>query len=210
MEETLDHGLKKIGLSLPNSVKESLCAYVFLLSKWNRVYNLTAVKDVQQMMIRHILDSLVILPYLTGSRILDVGTGAGLPGIPLALATPDKQYVLLDSNRKKTRFVMQAISELPVVNATVVQTRVEEYQAEPAFDTIVSRAYSSIQGLAESAGHLCTEQGQLLAMKGAYPLAELDQSPSHFDVTEITPLHVPGLDAQRHLVILSNKSGASA
>lgn len=183
--------------------RQRLLTFVHLLVKWNAAYNLTAVRDPQEMIARHLLDSLVLLPYLHGARVLDIGTGPGLPGIPLALARPDIAFTLLDANAKKTRFVTQAVGELGLKNVEVVQARVENYRPEQKFDTLVARAFSSIAELLKSAQHLCAPGGRFLAMKGVYPEEELAAIPAEFAVSEVLALKVPGLDAARHLVVVT-------
>jgi 16S rRNA (guanine527-N7)-methyltransferase len=183
--------------------RQRLLTFVHLLARWNAAYNLTAVRDPQEMIARHLLDSLVLLPYLHGARVLDIGTGPGLPGIPLALARPDIAFTLLDANAKKTRFVTQAVGELGLKNVEVVQTRVENYRPEQKFDTLVARAFSSIAELLKSAQHLCAPGGRFLAMKGVYPEEELAAIPAEFAVSEVAALKVPGLDAARHLVVVT-------
>ena len=177
-----------------------------LLAKWNAAYNLTAVRAPQEMIPRHLLDSLVLLPYLHGTRVLDIGTGPGLPGIPLAIARPDCSFTLLDANAKKTRFVTQAVGELALKNVEVVQARVENYRPAQKFDTLVARAFSSIADMLAHAHHLCAPHGRFLAMKGIYPEAELAAIPADYAVSEVVALKVPGLDAERHLVIITPRS----
>jgi 16S rRNA (guanine527-N7)-methyltransferase len=189
-----------LGLSLGESAQEKLIRYLQLLEKWNKAYNLTAVRKPEEMVTHHLLDSLAVYPHIVGPRILDVGSGAGLPGIPLAIAQPDWHIEMLDSNNKKTRFITQAISELGVENASVVHARAEEYHPEKPYDTVISRAYSSAEKMIQTAGQHCAKEGCLLLMKGAYPVAELEQVPETFRVTEVFALQVPGLDAERHLV----------
>lgn len=198
----LDQGLAALGLALPAPDRERLLAYVRLLAKWNSAYNLTAVRDPLEMVTRHLLDSLVIVPHLHGARVLDVGTGPGLPGIPLAVARPELAFTLLDANAKKTRFVVQAVGELALKNVEVVQSRVENYRPSRIFDTVVSRAFASIADMLAHARHLCAPGGRFLAMKGAYPEEELEALPAGYDV-EVVPLTVPGLDAARHVVIVT-------
>lgn len=200
--EKLADGLAALPLDLDGGVQQRLIDYLHLLVKWNRAYNLTAVRQPEQMVTRHLLDSLVIGPYLQGLRILDVGTGAGLPGIPLALAYPNCQFTLLDSNGKKIRFVTQAVAELGLANVDVVQSRVEAYQPVSRFDTITARAYSSIAELVKQTASLLADEGQYLIMKGAYPLAEVEALPNGYYLEAIHPLRVPGLDAERHLLIV--------
>lgn len=198
----LEAGLAALDLALPSPVVQQLLTYVKLLSRWNRAFNLTSVRDPDQMVTRHLLDSLVALAWLRGSRVVDVGTGAGLPGIPLALADPERRFVLLDSNGKKTRFVTQAVAELGLKNVEVARVRAEQYHPDTLFDTVISRAFASVGDLVRQAGHLCPPGGRILAMKGVYPVAELDQIPAGFVVAEVAPLQVPGLDSERHMVSL--------
>jgi 16S rRNA (guanine527-N7)-methyltransferase len=181
-------------------------AFVRLLAKWNAAYNLTAVRDPEEMITRHLLDSLVLLPYVQGPRVLDIGTGPGLPGIPLAVARPDCSFTLLDANAKKTRFVTQAVGELGLKNVEVVQARVENYRPVEKFDTLVARAFSSIADMLNNAQHLCAPGGRFLAMKGVYPEGELAAIPPDFAVSEVVALKVPGLDAARHLAIITLRS----
>jgi 16S rRNA (guanine527-N7)-methyltransferase len=201
-EELLRQGIDDLGIAVDAGTSEKLLAFVGLLSKWNRVYNLTSVRKAEDIVIRHILDSLAVVPYLQGSRILDVGTGAGLPGIPLAIACPRKSFVLLDSSNKKLRFVRQAVAELGVNNIVVEHVRVEDYRPEMRFDTVVCRAFSALQDLCAPAAHLCPTPGHVLAMKGVYPVAEIEALKDHSVVEEVVSLDVPGLDAVRHLVVL--------
>lgn len=196
----LQQGLAELPLSLSEANFEQLLHYVALLQKWNKVYNLTAVRKPEQIITRHILDSLVVLPYIRGAQVLDVGSGAGLPGIPLAIASPDTQITLLDSNSKKTRFLVQCKAELSLDNMEVVHSRVEDFQAGP-YSTIISRAYSNLAGMIDSTQHLLAEDGIFVAMKGIYPVAELEDIPAGYAVEAIHPLQVPGLDAERHVVI---------
>jgi 16S rRNA (guanine527-N7)-methyltransferase len=160
------------------------------------------VRDPAEMVTRHLLDSLVIRPHVRGPRVLDIGTGPGLPGIPLAMACPELSFTLLDANGKMIRFVTQAVGELGLKNVEVVQTRVENYRPAAKFDTLVSRAFASIADMLTHARHLCAPRGRFLAMKGVYPEEELAAVPSGF-VTEVVALTVPGLAADRHLVILT-------
>ncbi|MCC6209088.1 MAG: 16S rRNA (guanine(527)-N(7))-methyltransferase RsmG [Gammaproteobacteria bacterium] len=199
----LDAGLAALGLALPPAVRRGLLDYLVLLEKWNRAYNLTAVRDRGEMVARHLLDSLSIVPYIKTPRIIDVGSGAGLPGIPLALALPACRLVLLDSNRKKTRFLSQAVAELRLGNVAVESLRAEEYRPDEGFDTVVTRAFASLAEIVAAAGHLCRSDGCLLAMKGRYPAEELAALPPSFRLLAVEPLRVPGLDAERYLVRLA-------
>ena len=200
--DKLAEGLAALSLDLSDHVQHQLIDFLHLLVKWNRAYNLTAVRQPEQMVTRHLLDSLVIGPYIQGPRILDVGTGAGLPGIPLALAYPNCQFTLLDSSGKKIRFVTQAVAELGLVNVDVVQSRVEAYQPASRFDTVTARAYSSIEELVKQTAHLLADGGQYMIMKGAYPVAEVEAMPAGYHLEAIHQLQVPGLDAQRHLLVV--------
>lgn len=203
LESPLRDGLAALGLALPPATQASLLAYLRLLEKWNRAYNLTAVRDPRQMVVRHLLDSLAILPYVRGPRVLDIGTGPGLPGIPLALARPDWQLTLLDSNAKKTRFVTQAVAELGLKNVEVVTERLEKFRPAARFDTLVSRAYSAIADMLQAGGPLCAPGGRILAMKGVYPAEELAALPPGYRVETVEALKVPGLEAARHVVVLT-------
>lgn len=189
-------------LQVDPALAAPLARYLALLDKWNAAYNLTAVRDPAAMVTRHILDSLAVLPWLRGRRILDVGTGAGLPGIPLALACRERRFVLLDSNGKKTRFVTQALLALGLDNAEVVKARVEGYRAEDGFATILSRAFAGLADFVAATRHLLAPGGRWLALKGARPEAELAGLPADVRVTGVHRLNVPGLRAERHLVEL--------
>lgn len=188
-------------------IEEKLIAYLELLRKWNRVYNLTAIHDMKESILLHIIDSLSIKPYLHGNHIIDIGTGAGLPGIPLALTMPDKKFTLLDSNSKKTRFLSQVMYELQMKNIEVVHARCEDFNPAQKFDSILSRAFASIQVMLESTQHLLSVEGQFLAMKGVYPDRELTAISPSFEVIAVHKLVITGLEAERHLVCI--KKGAS-
>lgn len=202
LSEILSKGLRQLEMTQQFDEKQQLklIKYVELLDKWNKTYNLTAVRDPRQMVTRHILDSLSIYPYLRGKSVLDVGTGAGLPGIPLAIAFPERQFTLLDSNNKKTRFVTQAVSELELSNVDVVQSRVEEFQSPELFDTVTTRAYSAIGNMVEQTSHLLADNGVFLAMKGINPLVEIEDLSDKFKVNNCFEIQVPGLDEERHLL----------
>jgi 16S rRNA (guanine527-N7)-methyltransferase len=200
-------GVKTLGLTLPAEAEAVLLSYVELLVRWNQAYNLTAVRDPDEMITKHLLDSLAILPFVTGAKVADVGTGAGLPGIPLAVALPGTRFTLIDSNGKKTRFVTQAKAELKLANVEVVQARTEAYAPTALFAQVVSRAFASLKDFATLAGGLVPPGGRLLAMKGAVPREELAELPAGFRVLAVHPLKVPGLDAERCLVELEKQAG---
>lgn len=191
-----------------------LARYVAQLARWNKTYNLTAVRRPQDMVARHLMDSLSVLPWLCGPRVLDVGSGAGLPGIPLAVARPDMNFVLIDSNAKRTRFLLQMRSELALENVTVEHARVENLAMQSGnqvlFDSVISRAFAGLADFLTSAGYLCARHGRVLAMKGKYPEAELNQLPAGFELLAVHRLLVPGLDGERHLVHLEPAPAAEA
>ena len=176
--------------------------YLVLLEKWNRVYSLTAVRDLTKMVSTHLLDSLSVVPFLRAENVLDVGSGAGLPGIPIAVAKPGSKVTLLDSNHKKAAFLRQAVADLALKNADIVCDRVESWAAPTEFGVIISRAFSDLVEFVSLASRLLAPGGVLAAMKGLYPFEELERLPSGFRVKEVTALRVPGLEAERHLVLI--------
>lgn len=197
-------GCEALGLSLDAETRARLLDYAGLLGKWNKVYNLTAIRDAQQVVSHHLLDSLAVLPQLSGVvHLADVGSGGGLPGIPLAIAAPQLQVTLIETSHKKASFLTQACIELGVANARVINRRVEEVGAEPPFDAVISRAFSDVADFVRLAGHLVRPDGALLAMKGLYPDEELAQLPAPWTLARSIELHVPGLDAARHLLWLT-------
>lgn len=198
--EELQLGIAELGIALNAEAQRKLLDYLALLHKWNQVYNLTAIRDPQQMVSHHLLDSLVVMPYLWAGRWLDVGCGAGLPGLVLAVAQPDWQFALLDSNSKKTGFVRQVTIELGLKNVSVHCERVEGWQPAERFDGIISRAFSELGEFLRSTRHLMAPQGRWAAMKGA-PQQELAGVPSGCQVERVISLRVPGLHAARSLVI---------
>ena len=203
LAESLRAGLAQLpGPALAAGQVAQLLAYLDLLARWNRSYNLTAVRDPVEMVTRHILDSLTVLPWVPGGRLLDAGTGAGLPGIPLAIARPELQVTLLDSAGKKIRFLNHVCRELRLDHAVPLQARLESYEAETPFDAIVSRAFASLAAFARAARHLAGA-APLLAMKGRYPEQELAALPDWVRLESVEALAVPGLQEQRHLVIMS-------
>lgn len=198
----LQRGIEQLQLTLPESAIDRLLNYLALLVKWNQAYNLTAVRDPVAMVSRHLLDSLSVMPYLQKNRYADVGTGAGLPGIPLAIAFPAKQFTLIDSNGKKIRFVTQAIAQLQLTNVTAIQCRVENWQPPQLYDAVLSRAFATLADMAHSCAHLLATNGTLLALKGIYPEQELSALPERYRVDACHPLRVPGETGQRHLVVI--------
>ncbi|MGA9852475.1 MAG: 16S rRNA (guanine(527)-N(7))-methyltransferase RsmG [Gammaproteobacteria bacterium] len=193
-------GLAQLRLELPPDGPVKLLAFIELLAKWNSAYNLTAVREPAEMVNKHLLDSLAVAPFLHDRKILDAGTGAGLPGIPLAVAFPERHFTLLDSNGKKTRFVTHAATTLGLKNVEVVQVRAEDYRPEEPFDTVTSRAFASLTEFLDMTAHLCAPVGRWLAMKGEPPDNELQKLPAGFRLIAVHPIRVPGLDAQRCVV----------
>jgi len=204
-KELLD-GALKLSVSLDEKTADKMLRYLVLIERWNRIHNLTAIRDIQKMVHYHLLDSLSILPYIEGTHLLDVGSGAGLPGIPVALACPSKQVVLLEAQNKKATFLVQAITELALSNCEVVCARAEAYQPTTLFDTIMFRAVGALQTVIDQTRHLCAPKGLWLAMKGHHPTEELAQL--DLEAT-VHPLTVPGINAQRCVVTILNRRYAS-
>lgn len=200
LAEKLATGIAELGVQADTETRQKLLDYVALLEKWNRVHNLTAVRDPQEMVTLHLLDSLSVLPHIGGGLLLDVGSGAGLPGIPLALLRPDVKVTVLDSSHKKASFLRHAKAALGIANLEVVCGRVEQYQPAHRFDIVISRAFSDLAEFLCLTRHLLADGGLWLAMKGVHPYDELAQLQGY--TSEVLPLRVPGLEAQRHLVIL--------
>lgn len=200
--QPLRRGLLALGVASSDEQVARLERYLALLEKWNRVYNLTAIREPERMVTHHLLDSLAILPHVPGPRVLDVGSGAGLPGIPLAIASPGLAVTLLDSNHKKVAFLQQAIAELQLANATVVAQRVESWQTGERFETVVSRAFADLGEFVSAAARLLAPGGTIAAMKGVHPHDEIERLPAGFRVRAVLKLDVPLLDAERHLVLV--------
>jgi len=203
LREPLHAGLTALGLELEAAQEEKLLAFLALLSKWNRVYNLTAVREPAAMVPQHLLDSLAVLPHLGEvGTLVDVGSGAGLPGIPLAIARPELALTLVEASHKKASFLQQACLELTLRGVTVVCERVERFVPAQPVEAVISRAFAELREFVRLARHLVAPGGRLLAMKGVYPDEELAQLPPEVTVRAVVPLKVPGLRAQRHLVVM--------
>ena len=201
----LEAGIGQLGLDLSPESREKLLGYLELLQKWNRVYNLTAVRQPEQMVSHHLLDSLAALPHLQGTNWLDVGCGAGIPGLVLAIARPQWRFTMLDSNSKKTGFVQQAAIDLKLGNVSVHCARVESWYVEEKFDGIISRAFATIADFTAATRHLLAGGGRWVAMKGEPEQDELQQLPEGIEIEQLIPLSVPELDAARCLVVLKAK-----
>ena len=201
--------MRELNLNCSSLQLEKLLKYLELLQRWNKAFNLTAIRDPLQMVRLHLLDSLAIHPYVQGLKsIIDVGTGPGLPGIPLAILNPEINFTLLDSNGKKTRFLFQAINELKLTNASEINHRVEAYQPNQLFDAVISRAFSSISDMLNQCDHLVSDQGCFLAMKGKKPDSELSQMSKAYKVIEVSEVNVPLIDSERHLIKIIKTGGA--
>lgn len=202
----LEAGLLELGLDA--ALAGMLLAYLALLARWNATYNLTAIRDPREMLTKHLLDSLAMQAHLDGvANLADLGTGPGLPGIPLAIARPDVQVTLVESNGKKARFLREAVRQLKLGNARVAESRIEAFAAPAAFDAITARALATLPLILELGGHLLKPTGRLLAMKGVLPADEIAALPAGWRVTAVHPLRVPGLDAERHLVEVARTPG---
>ncbi len=195
-------GLEAMGLELTEPQHDKLIEYLQLLLKWNEHFNLTSVRDEQEAVHRHLLDSLACVQYLEGEHYLDVGSGAGLPGIPISIALPDARVDCMDSNGKKTRFIRQAVSDLGLNNVAVIQSRVEEFRFELGYDAVLSRAFSDLPQMLALCGHLCRSGGRFYAMKGVDPREETAVLGKEYIVSQLHKINVPGLEEQRHLVVI--------
>jgi 16S rRNA (guanine527-N7)-methyltransferase len=208
IHDELDAGLDALGLSRDHAAP--LLAYLALLLRWNRAYNLTAIRDPREMVAKHLLDSLAMHTSVdalaaVGGNLADLGTGAGLPGIPLAIVKPALQVTLVEANGKKARFLREAVRTLPLANARVVESRIEAFDAPAAFDAITARALATLPLILELGGHLLKPDGVLLAMKGTLPGDEIVALPAGWQLQDVRPLTVPGLAAERHLVVVGRK-----
>jgi 16S rRNA (guanine527-N7)-methyltransferase len=202
----LEAGMQEIGVEYSAEQRDKLLAYLQLLITWNKAYNLTAIRDPGQMIRLHLLDSLAVLPHVVGQRLIDVGTGAGLPGIPLAIMCPDRDFTLLDSNGKKTRFLFQARCDLGLNNLREINARVEEHQPQVAYDAVLSRAFTSVADMVDKCSHLLGPEAVFLAMKGKFPQSELSEVGKAYKVNASHTLQVPGVDGERHLIVISRDS----
>ncbi len=202
LQRQLAQGARALGLELAPDTLRKLIEFARLLGKWNRTYNLTAIREESRIVSHHLLDSLALALYLKHGRILDVGSGGGFPGMPLALVRPRLQFTLIDSSQKKTAFLRQAAAELVLENVSVICERVESWRSSEPFDWIVSRAFAELSGLIRAASHLLAPGGVIAAMKGVHPEQEVAKLPAGFRVRDIIRLEVPGVEAERHLVIV--------
>lgn len=201
LRHRLDDGLAALGQDLPAALRERLIDYVELLARWNAAYNLTAVRDPGEMVARHLLDSLAIAPHVSGTTLADLGSGAGLPGIPLALVAAERQVTLVDSNGKKARFLREAVRALKLANVRVIEGRVQDVPGQ--FDCITARAFATLADMLNWAGGLLAEGGSWLAMKGRLQEEEIAALPAGFQIARILPLQVPGSEGERHLIVVS-------
>ncbi|OIQ47213.1 MAG: 16S rRNA (guanine(527)-N(7))-methyltransferase RsmG [Gammaproteobacteria bacterium MedPE] len=202
LTEQLQQLIDQTDLTISQAHQAQLVALVELLNKWNKAYNLTSVRDPQEMLVKHIMDSVVVSPHLQGNRFIDVGTGPGLPGLPLAILNPDKEFFLLDSLGKRIRFIKQVIHDLGLKNVTTVQSRVEEFHDNQGFDGVISRAFASLDDMLDWCHHLPHSQGKFYALKGVVPQEELDHLKAELSLEIIHPLVVPQLEGERHLVVI--------
>jgi 16S rRNA (guanine527-N7)-methyltransferase len=201
-------GLSALGLALPSAAREQLLVYLEQLHKWNQAYNLSGIKQIQDMLDLHILDSLALAPLVDADSIADVGTGAGLPGIPLAICFPEKQFRLIDSNSKKTRFIFQTAALLGLRNVDVIHSRAEDYESHPQVAIVTSRAFASLRDFVERCEHMLAKDGKFLAMKGLVPHDEIAELPARFEVVKIHPLSLPGSSHARHVLDIRRREPA--
>ncbi|UGA54803.1 16S rRNA (guanine(527)-N(7))-methyltransferase RsmG [Vibrio sp. VB16] len=204
LDNKLDLLIDKTNLVVSEQQRSQLVRYVEMLDKWNKAYNLTSVRDPMDMLVKHILDSIMVSPHLHGNRLIDVGTGPGLPGIPLAIMNPEKEFYLLDSLGKRIRFIKQVTHELDIKNVTTIQSRVEQFQPEEKFDIVLSRAFASMSDMVNWCHHLPKpETGRFFALKGQLSQDEIEQLPEWCNVIEVKALNIPELEGERHLVTLA-------
>lgn len=205
MEALLQTALNENRLALNDEAKTKLLQYLSLMQKWNKVFNLTSITEPRDMVYLHIIDSLLTAPFLSGKRFLDVGSGAGLPGIPLAILHPEQEWVLLDKNNKKTRFMTQAIAELKLTNVQTVHMRAEDFHPAQCFDNILSRAYATLGEFIKTTRHLICKNGTFIALKGKYPHDEIDSAADSLGETTVTALSLQGMPLERHIVCIKLK-----
>ena len=205
MRTQLQNGVQQMGITLTEKQEDDLLAFVDLLRKWNKVFNLTALNREDDMMRLHILDSLAVLPYVNGKRVIDIGSGAGLPGIPLAIMMPETRFALLDSNGKKTRFITQAFAQLGLKNVEVIHSRVEGYQPDELFDVVMARAFAAAPKAVALIEHLLADDGEIVLLKSKLVGEEVQQTPDNYD-KRIEVFHVPHVDAERNVLILRKLS----
>lgn len=208
--EQLAEGLGVLGIDLPQAAQDKLLAYAALLYKWNKTFSLTALREQDKAVSHHLLDSLAILPFVAEGSVLDVGSGGGMPGIPLAIAVPGLRVTLLDSNSKKTAFLQQAAIELALPNVSVHCGRVEQYHPATGFTAITSRAFAELADFASLSRHLLVADGRWLAMKGVWPHAEIERLPIDIEIENVHRLQVPGVEGERHLVIMKRADANTA
>lgn len=203
LTDILLKGADALELTLTQQQQDQLVGYVLLMNKWNKAYNLTSVRDPEQMMVKHILDSLAVTKHINAAKVIDVGTGPGLPGIPLAIMHPDKAFTLLDSLGKRVRFMKQVAHELSLTNVTPIQSRVEEHQPEQPYDAVLSRAFASLKDMLHWCQHLVDSDGVFLALKGQYPEQEVADMGDAFSLSSVESLLVPDLVGERHLLTIT-------
>ncbi|BAO00019.1 16S rRNA methyltransferase GidB [Candidatus Pantoea carbekii] len=206
MLNTLSALLKTINIFISDRQKQQLITYIELLCKWNKLYNFTSVRDPQQILVRHILDSIVVKPYLKGNFFIDVGTGPGLPGIPLAIVHPQANFTLLDSRAKKVRFLYQVEYELALNNINIINNRVEKFFTQLSFDGIISRAFAPLENMIKLCHHLLSDHGRFYALKGICTYNLFAKFSGAFVIEQIHPLQVPELNAERHLIIIKRSN----
>ncbi|MBT79878.1 MAG: 16S rRNA (guanine(527)-N(7))-methyltransferase RsmG [Alteromonadaceae bacterium] len=202
LNEILLQGCEKLALDITTEQADKLTGYVQRIDKWNKAYNLTSVRDPEQMMVKHILDSLAVTRFVSGKRVIDVGTGPGLPGMPLAIMLPDIEFTLLDSLGKRVRFMKQCAFELGLTNVTPVHCRVEEHEPAQPYDIVLSRAFASLKDMLHWCQHLVDSSGVFFALKGQFPQSEIDEVSDHFQIGSVEALSVPDLTGERHLVTI--------
>ncbi len=205
LNDLLKSALSENNMTVSAPVEEALIQYLNLLKTWNHAFNLTAITEPRDMVYLHLIDSLAAAPFIKNTHCLDVGSGAGLPGIPLALTHPEQQWVTIDKSSKKMRFITQVIAELKLTNLQAVANRVEDFHPSEKFNTIISRAYGTLRLFIESTAHLLNSDGIFIAMKGKYPQDELDHLPAGFQVKSVTPIQLKGLEVERHIIIMQRK-----